>query len=113
MLSPPDLEPDGERPVGEIVQQLLDEGKAYARAEIGLAKTRVQVRAERWKLSLILFALAACFAFAAIVTLCVTMVMALATLVGPLAGGLIATLVTLGVAGGLAYVAAARIKDKP
>ena len=27
-----------ERPVGELVHELIEEGKAYARAEIGLAK---------------------------------------------------------------------------
>lgn len=29
---------DSEPPVGELVQQLVDEGKAYARAEVALAK---------------------------------------------------------------------------
>ena len=32
---------DGERPVGELVQQLVDDGKAYARAELELGKARV------------------------------------------------------------------------
>src|SRR3954452_12639322 len=40
MLKPVDHAepPDEERPVGGLVHQLVEEGKAYARAEIGLAK---------------------------------------------------------------------------
>ena len=36
MLKPVDPGPPPERPVGELVGQLIDEGKAYARAEFGL-----------------------------------------------------------------------------
>jgi len=37
MLKPADPgPPPAERPVGELVHELIEEGKAYARAEIGL-----------------------------------------------------------------------------
>ena len=41
------------------------------------------------------------FLIAGVVVLCMTMALALATLVGPLAGGLIASFITFVIAGGL------------
>ena len=39
MLKPADPgPPPPERPIGELVHELIEDGKAYARAEIGLAK---------------------------------------------------------------------------
>jgi hypothetical protein len=40
MLKPPEPaeEPQSERPVGELVHQLVEQGKAYALAELAVAK---------------------------------------------------------------------------
>jgi hypothetical protein len=99
--------PDGgdqeveEKPIGELFGQLIDEGKAYARAELGLVKATAEAKAEAARLPVLLGAAALLFLIAGVVVLCMTMALALATLVGPLAGGLIASLITFGIAYGL------------
>ena len=48
MLKPADdrlPEPGDERPVGEIVNELIEDGKAYARAEVNLYKTMAATKA--------------------------------------------------------------------
>jgi hypothetical protein len=89
-----------EKPIGELFGKLIDDGKAYARAELGLAKATAEAKANAAKKPALLGAAALLFLIAGVVVLCMTMALALATLVGPLAGGLIAALVTFGVAAG-------------
>ena len=90
-----------EKPIGELFGRLIDEGKAYARAELGLAKATAEAKAEAARKPALLGAASLLFLIAGVVVLCMTMALALATLVGPLAGGLIASLITFGVAYGL------------
>lgn len=90
-----------ERPIGELFGKLIDEGKAYAKAELGLVKATAEAKADAAKMPVLLAAAALLFLIAGVVVLCMTLALALATLVGPLAGGLIATLVTFGIAVGL------------
>ena len=87
-----------ERPIGELFGQLIDEGKAYAKAELGLAKASAEAKADAAKKPALLGAAALLFLIAGVVVLCMTLALALATLVGPLAGGLIAAFVTFGIA---------------
>ena len=94
-----------EKPIGQQFGQLIDEGKAYARAELGLAKASAEAKADAAKKPALLGAAALLFLIAGVVVLCMTMALALATLVGPLAGGLIATLISFGVAYGLFLLA--------
>ena len=94
-----------EVPIGELVGRLIDDGKGYARAELGLAKAKAEARADTLKLPALLLGAAFLFLQAGVVVLCITIALALATLIGPLAGGLVATLVALGIAGGLALYA--------
>lgn len=102
-----------EKPIGELFGQLIDEGKAYARAELGLAKASAEVKAEHYKWPAILLFCALLFGQAAVTVLAVTVALALATLIGPLAGGLLAVLFAAGVAYLLYLAAMARLKDKP
>ena len=90
-----------ERPIGELFGQLIDEGKAYAKAELGLAKATAEAKADAAKKPALLAGAALLFLIAGVVVLCMTLALALATLVGPLAGGLIAALVTFTIAAGL------------
>jgi fatty acid desaturase len=102
-----------ERPIGELFGQLIDEGKAYAKAELGLAKASAEAKAEMAKKPALYGAASLLFLIAGVVVLCMTLALALATLVGPLAGGLIASLITFGVAYGLFLLArqeAAKLK---
>jgi hypothetical protein len=102
-----------EAPIGELVGRLIDQGKNYARAEVGLAKAIASAKVETIKLPALLLAAALLFVIAGVVTFCITIALALATLIGPLAGGLVATLIAFGIAGGLALVAKNKLGATP
>lgn len=106
------IEPD-EPPIGELVSRLIDQGKGFARAEVGLAKAIATAKADAIKIPAILLAAALLFVIAGVVVFCMTIAMALATLVGPLAGGLIATVIAFGIAGLLAFLAVKKLSDRP
>src|SRR3954451_18069236 len=111
MLKPVDPGPlPPERPVGELVHQLIEEAKAYARAEIDLLKAIGTARARAFLLPAILFAAAFICALAAITALALGVVMALARFIGPLAAGFIGLLIFAGLAGGLGWYGAERLK---
>ena len=99
-----------ERPIGELFGQLIDDGKGFARAELGLVKAQAEDKAQAIKLPALLFGAAFLFLQASVVVLCMTIALALATLIGPLGGGLVATLIGLGIAGGLALFGKAKLK---
>jgi hypothetical protein len=90
-----------EKPIGELFGQLIDEGKAYAKAELGLAKATAEAKADAAKKPALLGAASLLFLVAGVVVLCMTLALGHATLVGPLAGGLIASLITFAIAYGL------------
>lgn len=90
-----------ERPIGELFGQLIDEGKAYARAELGLARAAAEAKADAARKPALLGAAALLFLVAGVIVLCMTLALTLATLIGPLAGGLLASLVAFAVAYGL------------
>ena len=113
MLKPanePMQRPEDERPIGEIVGQLVDEGKAYAKAELELAKAQAEAKAAEYKWPAILLGGSLLFALAAVTALAVTIVLSLATLIGPLAGGLIAVAITGGAAYALYWLAMQKLK---
>ena len=115
MLKPtnePEAAPgDNDRPVGELVHELIEDGKAYARAEVGLVKAMAAAKANALKLPGILFGIAFLLSIAAIVALAVGVAMALATLIGPLAGGIAACLIFLAIGGGLAWYGVKRLRE--
>ncbi len=94
-----------EKPIGELFGQLIDEGKAYAKAELGLVQAKAEAKVEGAKKPVLLGAAAVLFLIAGVVVLSMTLALALATRIGPLAGGLIAALVTFAIAYGLYYFA--------
>lgn len=111
MLKPADPgPPPPERPIGELVHELIEEGKAYARAEIGLAKAIAATKGKALILPAILFALAIIFALAAITALAVGVVIGLASFIGPLAAGFVGLLIFAGIAGGFGWWGAERVK---
>ena len=99
-----------EAPIGDLFGRLIDDGKAYAKAEVDLVRARAEGQVERAKLPFIFGAGAIAFAFASVIALVMTLVLALASLLGPLAGGLLATLIAIGIAGGLGMAALNRWK---
>ena len=100
-----------ERPVGDLVHQLVDEGKAYAKAEVDLAKAMAVDKAAAYKMPAILLATAFLLAQAAFCALAVAVGMALAPMIGPLLGGIVAFLLFAGGAAGLAWLAGKKIKE--
>jgi len=94
MLKPADPgPPPPERPVGELVHELIEEGKSYARAELGLVKAIAAAKGKALAIPAAMFGLAFIFALAAITALAVGVVMALSTFIGPLAAGFIGMLI--------------------
>ena len=102
---------DNDRPVGELVHELIEDGKAYARAELGLVKALASAKANALKLPGILFGIAFLLSIAAIVALALGTAMALATLIGPLAGGFAAFLIFLAIGGVLAWYGVKRLRE--
>ena len=97
-----------ERPIGEVVSRLVEDGKAYARAELNVARTQLDVRMVRIRAVALWGALALLFAIGGLIALSLTAVLALASLIGPLAGGLAATAIILAIAGLFAFLAKKR-----
>lgn len=102
--------PPPERPIGELVHELVEEGKAYARAEIDLAKTIAAGKAKSLAVPAGLLAAALFIAMAALNALALGVVLALAGLIGPLAGGIAGLLIFAAIAGGLAWYAIGRAR---
>jgi len=99
-----------EKPIGELFGQLIDEGKAYARAELGLAKASAEAKADAIKWPAVLLFSSLLFAQAAVTVAAVTIALALATLIGPLAGGVVAILLAAGAAYLLYAIGMAKLK---
>jgi hypothetical protein len=111
MLKPTDPgPPHPDRPIGELVSDLIDHGKDYARAEVGLAKAIAASKARGLVLPAAMFALAFMLALAGITALAVGVVAALARLIGPLGAGVAGLIVFALLAGGAGWYGAERLK---
>ena len=106
-------EVEEEKPIGELVSRLIDEGKAYGRAELGLVRAHAEVAVDRVKRPAISLGVAVAFAIAGVIALIMTLVFALASLLGPLAGGLLATLAAFAISGLFAWIAQRQWTAKP
>jgi len=109
MLKPAEPTPP-ERPIGELVHELVEEGKGYARAELGLAKAIATAKARALALPAALFGVAFILALAAVTALALGVVLALARFIGPLLAGIAGLLIFAGIAGLLGWIAADRVK---
>lgn len=111
MLKPVDPAPEAERSIGDSAGDLVDDAKAYARAEIDLAKAIAADKAQSLKIGAILLVVALVVAFGAITALSVGIFALIATFLGPLLGGIVAFLLIGAVAGLLAWAGIAKIRD--
>ena len=115
MLKPADPgetgEPDSERPVGELVQQLIDEGKAYAQAEIDLVKVVAQSKARAAALPAALLGAAFLVAQAAVLMLAFTLFGALYLRIGAVLAGIVTALLFAAAAYLLAQQARKRLGE--
>ena len=111
MLKPADPLPQPpERPVGELVHELIEEGKAYAHAEIGLLKAIAAAKGKALALPAGLFAAAFFCALAAVTALAVGVVIGLERFIGPLAAGFVGMLIFAAIAGGLSWYGYERLR---
>ena len=102
---------DSERPIGELVHELIEDGKAYARAEIEVLKAMAADKVNAFKFPAILFGAAFVLLLAAISALAYGVAAGLATLIGPLAGGFVAFLLFAAIAGGLIWVGVKQLRE--
>jgi hypothetical protein len=112
MLKPPEPgeAPNEERPVGELVHQLVEEGKAYAQAEIAVVKAIASAKLRALAVPGGLFFGAMLFAQAAVTVLAVGVFFTLSLAVNPILAGLIALVIFGAIAGGLAWYAIKRLQ---
>jgi fatty acid desaturase len=103
-------EPGSERPVGELVHQLVEDGKAYARAELAVVKATASAKAGALTVPAILFGAAFLLIQAAVTVLAVAVYLSLLPLVGPFFAGLLAFLIFAGIAGGLGWYGAQHLR---
>ena len=112
MLKPtdPGNDPQGERPIGELVSELVDEGKAYAKAELDVLKAIATAKGKALIVPIGLFGVAFMVALAAIMALAFGVFMELYAFLDPLLAGLISFLLFAALAGGLGWYGAQRLK---
>ena len=99
-----------ERPVGELVHQLVEESKAYAKAEVGLAKAMATAKGKALALPAGLLGGAFFFVQAAITILAVGVFAMLQWAIGTILAGFVTFLIFAAVAGGLVWYALKRLK---
>lgn len=84
--------------LGDVFGRLLDDARAYAQAEIELVRLRAERKALSYRSAAIFLGIALALGVAAAAALTVTLVLWFASLLGPLAGGLLATALVGGAA---------------
>ena len=89
MLKRPDPGPlgAGDRSIGELIGQVLDDGRSYAQAEIDLFKVKAKAEVGRYRKAAVLGGAAAALALAGLVAFAITLVVGFAQLLGPVGGG--------------------------
>jgi hypothetical protein len=103
--------PPPERPVGELVHQLLEEGKAYAKAEVGLVKAIATSKGKALALPAGLLGAALLVAQAAITILAVGVFAMLQWVVGTILAGFLTFLIFAAIAGALVWYALKRLRE--
>lgn len=98
-------EPEG---VGDLIHRLVEDAKAYARAEVGYFKALGTEKANALKIPLVLGLVAILFAHAAFLVLVATIFVGLATLMSDTLAGLLTMVICLVAAAGLGYLAYAK-----
>lgn len=111
MLKPAEPPQAPERPIGELVHELVEEGKAYARAEVGLAKVIATAKAKALALPAALFGAALFIVMAALNAMAFGVVLALAKFIGPFAAGVAGMLIFAAIAGGLVWFGIERMRQ--
>jgi hypothetical protein len=98
-------EPDNQESIGALLSRLVEDGKSFARAEIGYYRTLALAKLGEATGGLVLGMVALVLLLSAVTALLVGLILTLATLVGPGFATLIVILATLLVAGLLGWLA--------
>ena len=109
MLKPVD-QPPPERPVGDLVHELIEDGKAYARAELGVVKAIASAKAKALAIPAGLFGVAFLLVQAGVTASAVGVFAALYWVFGPVLAGIVALVVFSALAAGLVWYAVQRLK---
>jgi len=100
-VSPPTSASDPrDESIGDLVTRLVEDGRAYARAELDLVKQIARHRASKAKSGAVLLGIGITLLLCSLTALVLALVLGLATLIGPFAAGMVVFLV-LAIAGGL------------
>ena len=100
-----------ESSIGDIAGQLVDDAKAYANAEVEVAKAIAGEKANAVRTPLILLVGALFVAMGALNALCVAVFVALAVVMGPVLAGIVAFLLIGAVAAAMAWIGYSRLRD--
>jgi len=113
MLKPPDrpVEDGADRDFGDLVHQLIEDAKGYARAEVDLAKAIASDKAKGLRTSAVLLILALFVATGALNALCIGILLGFDTLMSPVLAGICAFLLIGAVAGLLAWIGIKKLGD--
>jgi hypothetical protein len=103
--------PTPERPIGELVHQLIEDGKAYARAEVGVVKSIAASKGKALALPAGLLGGALLVGQAAITILAVAVFAMLQWAVGTILAGLLTFLIFAGLAGAMVWYALKRLRE--
>ncbi|HEX8257716.1 MAG TPA: phage holin family protein [Allosphingosinicella sp.] len=80
--------------IGDLIHQLVDDGRSLVGAEVNLYKQVALYRAGKAKTGIAALVAGGLLAFAGLIAFMVGLVMGLADLIGPVAGGLVVLAVT-------------------
>lgn len=113
MLKPPADGPPkgGETSFGELAGRLVDDAKAYARAEIDLARAIAAEKSRDLVVAAILFGIALLIAIGAVTALSVAIFVSLAYLAGPVLAGLATFFLVGSVAAIVGWFGWTKLKD--
>lgn len=105
MLKPADPQPPvSERPIGDIVSDIVDDGKAYARSELNLAKAMAAAKAGEFKVPAILLVAATFVGMAALNLLAIALFVLLGMVMNPVLAAVLAFLLVGGTAALLGWI---------
>ena len=111
MLKRTDPSPAGsERPIGDIVGQLVDDGKAYAKSEVEVVKAIAAAKSKALILPAVLFGIAFLLAIASLSALAIGLFFALYALMPAFLAGLLAFAILAGIAALLGWVGVNRLR---
>ena len=112
MLKPADPQPPtSERPIGDIVSDIVDDGKAFARSELNLAKAMAAAKASAFKVPAILLVAATFVAMAALNALAVGVFVALAMVMSPVLAAVLAFLLIGAIAALLGWLGYQKLRS--